>query len=116
MFDQHILVGNLGKDPELSYSPQGKAICELSLAVNRKRGDADETTWYKVTAWGDLAERCNKYLAKGKQVLVSGDGLKVSVWKGKDGEARATVELTARDVRFLGGAAGGEQAEEELPF
>lgn len=122
MFQQTIIIGNLGRDPELRYTPAGKPVTEFTVAVNRKWKDGEETTWYKVTCWGPLAETTNQYLKKGRQVMVIGDQLKASAWKGQDGEPRATLELTARDVRFLGGSgepeydSGGYTSEEDMPF
>ena len=118
MYQNTIIVGNVGKDPEMRYTPQGKAVAAFSVAVNRKRGTETETTWFRVTCWEKLADTVNQYLKKGRQVMVIGDQLKASAWVGQDGEARATLELTARDVRFLGGADGEarETEQEDLPF
>ena len=127
MFQQCIIIGNLGRDPEMRYTPGGKAVTEFSVAVNRKWTSQDgtpgeETTWFRVTCWGRLAETTNQYLSKGRQVMVAGR-VNASAWTGQDGEARATLELTAQDVKFLGGR--GDQAagtqdfpsdEEEIPF
>jgi single-strand DNA-binding protein len=127
MFQQTIIIGNLGRDPEMRYTPGGKAVTEFSVAVNRKWTSQDgnpgeETTWFRVTCWGKLAETTNQYLTKGRQVMVSGR-VKASAWTSQEGEARATLELTAQDVKFLGGRGDqGEQAqsypssEEEIPF
>lgn len=129
MYQQCVIVGNLGRDPEMRYTPNGKAVTDFSVAVNRRWNTQDgtpgeETTWFKVTCWGKLAETTNQYLSKGRQVLVTGR-VNASAWTGQDGEARATLELTAQDVKFLGGR--GDQAgsgpsqdfatdEEEIPF
>jgi single-strand DNA-binding protein len=128
MFQQCIIIGNLGRDPEMRYTPTGKPVTEFSVAVNRKwttqeGTPGEETTWFRVTCWGRLAETTNQYLTKGRQVMVVGR-INASAWTGQDGEARATLELTAQDVKFLGGR-GGEQGaepqsfptdEEEIPF
>lgn len=129
-YQQIILVGNLGKDPELRYTPTGTAVCDFSVAVNERWTGQDgekkeKTTWFRVTAWRQLAETAAQYLSKGRQVMVIGT-VDVSAWKGQDGEPRATLEVTARDIRFLGsregaGAPGGEAGppprdEEEIPF
>ena len=123
MFSQTIIVGNLGRDVELRYTSGGKPVAEFSVATSRKWGGnnpGEETTWWKVTAWGNLAETCNQYLKKGSRVLVSGSQVKASAWSGQDGEARATLELTANTVKFLntpaGSNAGMPEAEEDLPF
>lgn len=128
MYQQCTIVGNLGRDPELRYTPGGQAVTDFSVAVNRKWTSKDgspgeETTWFKVTCWGRLAETTNQYLSKGRQVLIVGR-VKASAWIGQDGEARATLELTARDVKFLGGNRGEQtdaaqsfpSDEEEIPF
>ena len=114
-FSQTIVVGNLGNDPEMRYTPDGTPVCSFSLAVNRRWTNQDGTsgekvTWYKVSTWRKLAESCNQYLTKGRQVLVTGE-IGASAWTDEKGEARATLELTARDVRFLG---NGEKQHEEL--
>lgn len=128
MYQQCTLIGNLGRDPELRYTPNGQAVTDFSVAVNRKWKSKDgtpgeETTWFKVTCWGSLAETTNQYLSKGRQVMIVGR-VKASAWIGQDGEARATLELTAQEVKFLGGR-GDDQAsapqnlpndEEEIPF
>jgi len=111
-FCQIILVGNVGRDPTLRYTPSGAAVCDFSIAVNRSRKDAsgekhDETTWFKVTVWGQQAETVNQYVSKGKQVLVVADRIQASTYTGQDGQARASLEVTANTVRFLSGGAGG---------
>ncbi len=134
MFQQTIIVGNLGRDPEMRYTPDGTPVTSFSVAVSRRWTTQDgqqqeKTTWFRVTAWRKLAETCNQFLTKGRQVLVIGD-VDCSAWSDKtSGEARATLELTARDVRFLGarGQAGPEEGgiggggmaprgEEDIPF
>ncbi|HUT16019.1 MAG TPA: single-stranded DNA-binding protein [Anaerolineae bacterium] len=129
MYQKTIVVGHLGRDPEMRYTPDGTPVTSFSVATTRKWTNAageqqEKTTWFRVTAWRKLAETCNQYLSKGRQVLVEGD-IDVSAWSDKtSGEARATLELTARVVRFLGGkgekaeAAEGPAAvaEEEIPF
>lgn len=115
MFSQHIIIGNLGHDPELRYLPSGVAVCAFSVAVNRKWTDRDgqphdETVWYKVTAWDKLAEICGQYLSKGRQVLVEGDRLQARAYLNKQGEAAASLELSARAVKFLGSRDSGETA------
>ena len=128
MYQQTIVVGHLGRDPEMRYTPDGTPVTSFSIATTRKwtnaEGQQEKTTWFRVTAWRKQAETCNQYLSKGRLVLVEGE-IDVSAWSDKtSGEARATLELTARVVRFLGGrgekteAAEGPAAvsEEEIPF
>lgn len=117
MYQQITIAGNLGRDPELKYIGDGKAVCDFSVAV---AGWQDSTTWFKVTAWGKLAEVCNEYLHKGKQVLVVGE-VKASAYLGKDGEAKASLEITAREVKFLGSKSDSTSPssgfeEEDMPF
>ena len=111
----------------MRYTPAGKPVTDFSVAVNRKWTNQDgtpgeETTWFKVTCWGRLAETTNQYLTKGRQVMIIGR-VKASAWTSQEGEARATLELTAQDVKFLSGgtgqATGGQDfpsEEEEIPF
>lgn len=111
MFLQVILVGNLGRDPEMRYTPDGKAVTNFSVAVNNryttKAGETkEETTWFRVVTWDRMAENCNLYLKKGQRVLVTGRLIVdpatggPRVWE-KDGRHGASFELTAQDVRFL---------------
>ncbi len=134
MYQHVVIVGNLGRDPEMRYTPSGIPVTTFTVAVNRRwknqEGEMQEkTTWFRVTAWRKLAELCNEYLSKGRTVLVEGE-IDASAWVGQDGEPRATLELTAQNVRFLGGRAteefGGSggaafkeapgPTEEDLPF
>ena len=123
MFQNVTLVGRLGRDPELRYTPEGKSVTSFSLAVDDWRDGPP--TWVKVTCWEKLAESVNEYMVKGRLVLVSGDNLKSSAWIDKDtGEARSALELTARNVVFLpdgrqqetGADAQSEAEKDEVPF
>lgn len=101
MYQSTVAVGHLGGDPVMRYAPTGEAVCDFRLAVNRKGKDgAESVTWLSVAAWGKLAETCNAHLKKGALVLVEGT-VSASAWKDKDGEPHATLQLTARTVRFL---------------
>ncbi len=107
MFQRIVIVGNLGSDPEMRFTPSGIPVTSFSVAVNRRWTDSngeqrEKTTWFRVTAWRKLAEQCNEYLSKGRLVLVEGE-VDVSAWLDNQGNPRATLELTARNVRFLGG-------------
>jgi single-strand DNA-binding protein len=126
MYHKVLIVGHLGRDPELRYTPTGSPVCNFNVAANRKRKDGEDVvTWFRVTTWGNLAENCNEYLAKGRQVLVEGqlqpdtDG-HPKTFTRSDGTCGASYELTAHAVQFLGnrgddgGADDGEQRE--LPF
>ena len=106
-FNKVILVGNLGRDPELRYTPQGTPVCSFSMATNERRKDKtgemqDQTTWFKVTLWGRQAETASQYLTKGKPVYIEGR-LRVEEWTDRDGKRRHTLEVNATDMQFIGG-------------
>lgn len=104
-----IIIGNLGRDPEVRYAQSGMAIAKLSVAVTErvKDGDAwkDATEWFRVTLFGKTAENAAQYLEKGRQVYVEGR-LKTDKYKDKDGIERTSVEVVANTIQFLGGGAG----------
>lgn len=137
MYQQITLVGNLGSDPEMRYTPSGVAVTTFSLAVNKSWTSQDgqrqdKTTWFRVTAWRALAETCSKYLTKGRQVLVIGEVEDARPWTDREGNTRASLEVTAQIVRFIGnrsdapGGSSGEYSpneqgndagsEEDIPF
>ncbi len=106
-FNKIIIVGNLGKDPELRYTPQGTAVCNFSMATNEKRRDKsgeqqDITTWFRVTLWNKQAETASKYLQKGTQVYIEGR-LKLDEWTDRDGNVRQTLDVTGTDMQFISG-------------
>ena len=119
-FNKIILVGNLGRDPELRYTPQGTPVCSFTLATNEKRKDRagenqDVTTWFRVTLWGRQAEAASQYLSKGRPVYVEGR-LRVEEWTDRDSRQRYTLEVHATDMQFIGGrsdetAASGIRSE-----
>lgn len=122
MYQQLILIGNLGNDPELRYTPGGVAVASFSLAVSKtwmKDGQKqEETTWFRVSAWNKQAETVSQYLHKGSKVLVIGEIEKVRVYQAKDGTHRASLEVTAREIKFLNGkqdGGNGEQQQEAAP-
>ena len=138
MFNKVIMAGNLAADPELRYTAGGTAVANLRLAVNSsyKSGDEfkEEVLFISVTVWGKQGESCSQYLSKGRQVLVEGR-LKPDpqsggprVWTGQDGTVRASFEITANTVRFIGSRedaapfdgepaeAPAAQEEDEIPF
>jgi len=109
-----ILVGNLGADPEMKYTPSGTPICTFRLATSETFKDRDgnqqeRTEWHRVVAWSKLAEICGQYLAKGRQVYVEGS-IRTRSWDDQDGNKRFMTEIVARDVQFLGAGAGGGSA------
>jgi len=110
---QTIVVGNVGRDPELKYLQSGRPVCSFSVAVSESWTDRqsnekrEKTTWYKVSAWGPLAETANQYVAKGRQVMVIGT-VEARAYADNSGQPAASLDLTARDIRFRGGRDGGE--------
>src|SRR4051812_14224844 len=109
-----IIIGNLGKDPELRYTPQGQAVVNFPVATSEnwtdKSGQKQERTeWHKVVVWGKLGELCSKYLSKGRKAFVEGR-LQTRAWDDKDGQKRYTTEIVANNVQFLDSAgASGER-------
>jgi single-strand DNA-binding protein len=136
MFQKIILIGNLGGDPTMQYMPDGTAVTNFSMAINRKWTDRqtgevqEEVTWFRVSVWGRQAEAVNEYLTKGRQVMVEGrlrpDPQTGSprLWTRQDGRVGASFEVTATDVKFLGGNGNGNgnggsaavEDEDSIPF
>jgi len=128
MYQQITLVGNLGNDPEMRYTPSGAAVASFSLAVSKSWNDADgnkqqKTIWFRVSVWNKLAEICSQYLTKGKKVLVVGEVEEARAYTDKDGNPRASLEVRATQVRFLGQkgddapvAQNGAQEGGDIPF
>ncbi len=121
-----MLIGYLGSDPEMRYTPDGKAVTSFRMATSNRyttsAGETrEETDWFRITVWGKQAESCNQFLSKGKQVYVEGR-LHASDWQGQDGQMRTSLEVTANRVLFLGGRALAALPEEgalepgDLPF
>ena len=104
MYQKLIIIGNLGSNPEMRFTPNGDPVTRFSVATSRKYGEKDETTWFRVSVWGKQAESCNQYLHKGSKVLVEGR-LKAEppVFQKKDGTWASSYEVTAENVRFLSG-------------
>ncbi len=118
-FNKIIIVGNLGRDPELRYTPQGTAVCNFSMASNEKRRDKagemqEVATWFKVTLWGKQAEVAAKYLTKGSSAYIEGR-LRIEEWTDRDGNNRQTLEVNGSDVQFLSGGNRGEDYERDSP-
>lgn len=100
-----ILIGNIGQAPELRYTQNGKAVCNMSLATNEVFTDDDDnevqnTEWHNVVAWGRLAEVCHEYLQKGSQVYLEGK-IETQEWTDQNGNTRYNTEVVAREVKFL---------------
>lgn len=138
MYQKVIIVGHLGIEPELRFTASGDAVTSMSVATNRKWTNSDgqkqeQVTWFRVSVWGKQAEVCNDHLAKGRQVLVEGSLTPdpatggPRIWEDSEGNARASFELRAIRVQFLGGGGqsqseetqsrpSGALAEDEIPF
>jgi single-strand DNA-binding protein len=138
MFHKVTLVGNLGRDPEMRYTPSGQAVTNLSVATSRRYTDSsgemrDETVWFRVSVWGKQAEACHQYLKKGRQVFVEGrlvadENGNPRIWNRQDGSPGTSFELNAQTVQFLGTrgdspvevdeppAGFGPETEDEIPF
>lgn len=107
-FAKIMMIGNLGRDPELRYTPQGTPVCDLSVAVSRRIKTENEienehTTWYRVTCWRRLAEIAAQYLTKGNPVYIEGT-LSVDEWVDREGKIRFTLKVDANELHLLGRA------------
>ena len=118
-----IILGNLGQDPELKYTPSGAAVCTLSIATTDVRNDPnngrqERTEWHRVVVWNKQAENCAKYLSKGRSVYVEGR-IQTRSWEDQNGQKRYSTEVVAQTVQFVGGAAAarnndyGQQAPQQ---
>ena len=107
-----ILIGNLGKDPELRYTQSGQAVANFNIATTERFGGRDgaevqeRTEWHRIVTWGKTAENCAQYLSKGRSVYIEGR-LQTRDWEDKEGNKRYTTEITALRVQFLGSREGG---------
>ncbi len=109
-----ILIGNLGKAPEVRFTPSGQAVANFTMATseswNDKSGQKQERTeWHRIVVWGKLAELCGQYLTKGRQAYVEGR-LQTREWNDKEGKKNYTTEVVAQTVQFLGGKGEGAGA------
>ncbi len=101
-----MIIGHLGRDPEMRYTPSGRPVATFSVAVSRSWNSSNgerrsETEWFKIVAWGNLAEICKKYLTKGQQVYIDGR-LQTRSWEDKEGQQRTSVEVVANEMTMLG--------------
>jgi single-strand DNA-binding protein len=115
MYQNLTLIGNLGTDPTMRYTPSGVAVADFTLAVNRSWTGQDgqqqnKTTWFKVSCWNKLAETVTQYLTKGRLVLVVGEIEEARAYSDKDGNLRASLEVKAMSVKFLGKPEGSTQS------
>lgn len=118
MFNKVFLLGNLGKDPEVRFTSNGRAVAKFPVATSERWTDQDgnkqeRTEWHNVVVWGKQAETCGQYLAKGRQVFVEGS-VRTRQYDDKDGNKRYITEIVARDVRFLG-SGGGAGRSPDMP-
>lgn len=116
MYQKLIIIGRLGRDPEMRYTTEGTPVTSFSVATDRRWTDSsgqqqERTVWFKVSAWRRLAETCNQYLTKGRLVFIEGTLTEPKPYQAKDGTWRAQLEVTADNVKFLGGREGGAPAE-----
>jgi len=125
MYQKIVILGNLGSDPDMRFTPDGQAVCNMSVATNNTYNNSKgelvkETTWWRVAVWGKQAEACHKYLSKGRQVLVEGrlqpDENGNPRTYESNGETRASYELRANSVKFIGAKDDAKPAAEESPF
>ena len=138
MYQSITIVGNLGRDPEMRYTPSGTPVTSFNVASSRQYTNSQgekikETTWFRVSAWGRQAETCNQFLRRGSKVLVEGrltadpatGGPRM--WSGTDGQMRASYEITAQTVNFMStraeddafqasGPVGDQIEDDEIPF
>lgn len=123
-----MIIGRLGQDPEMRYTPSGRPLTKFQLAANRSWTTADgekktDTEWFNIVAWGKLAEICNQYLKKGQQVYIEGR-LHTRRWQDDDGANHSSVEVITQEMIMLDGRAGDENnpenddmpGEDEYPF
>lgn len=106
-----ILVGNLGKDPEVRFTPSGRAVAKFSIAtteswMDQESGRQERTEWHNIVVWGKQAESCGQYLAKGRQVFIEG-AIRSRSYDDKEGNKRYITEIIAQRVQFLGSGGGG---------
>jgi len=118
-FNKIIVIGNLGRDPELRYTPQGNAVCNFSVATSEKKRDKagemqEITTWFRVTTWNKQAENASKYLTKGRPVYIEGR-LRIEEWTDRDGKNRYTLEVNATDLQFLGSGQNDNSSSDSNP-
>ncbi|OJX48225.1 MAG: hypothetical protein BGO78_13215 [Chloroflexi bacterium 44-23] len=136
MYQKIIIIGNLGKDPEMRYTPSGQAVTSFPIATNRSYTGSDgqkvkETTWFRASAWGKQAEVCNNYLHKGSKVYIEGRLVPDAttggprLWTRQDGTSGASFEISVTTVQFLDSRAESESApggedfvasDDEIPF
>jgi len=119
-FNKIIIYGHLGRDPEMRFTPQGIPVCTFSVATSeRKKGQGDSeptetTTWFRITAWRNLAETANKYLKKGSPVYIEGR-LSAREWTDNEGTRRTSLEVTATELHLMGSRSSSEESGDAEP-
>ena len=114
MFQRIELIGNVGRPPETRYTGGGQAVTNFSIATNETYKDRNgekqtKTTWWKLTAWGKLAEIVQQYVTKGQLIMVAGTGGERE-WQDKEGQKRTSFEVTVRELKMLGGGSGRQES------
>jgi len=113
LINKAILVGNLGRDPEIRYTASGMAVANFTIATSERWKDKtsgemqERTEWHRIVAWGKLGEICGEYLAKGRQVYIEGK-IQTRQWDDKDGNKRYTTEIVANEMKMLGSKDSGD--------
>lgn len=112
-----ILLGRLGQDPEMKFTPSGQGVCNFSIATSKKWTDKagqkqERTEWHRIVVWGKLAELCNQYLSKGRQAFVEGE-LQTRSWEDDQGGKRYATEINAMSVQFIGGQQEAGQQQQQ---
>ena len=112
-----MVIGHLGKDPEMRYTPSGRPVTTFSIAVSRSWNTADgerrsETEWFNIVSWGNLAEICKQYLHKGQQVYIEGR-LQTRYWEDKEGQKHTSVEVVANEMLMLGDRRDSNNSSQE---
>ena len=128
-YQKIIIIGRLGRDPEMKYLTGGQQVTSFSVATDRTWTDSngqkqERTVWFRVSAWGKLGEICNQYLAKGRECLVEGEVQEPRPYQANDGTWKCSLDITAREVKFLGGKgestgqgeAVASETEEQIPW
>ena len=118
-FNKVIIVGYLGRDPEIRYTADGTPVCSFSVATTERKKDKsgefqDVTTWFRVSVWRRQAELANQYLSKGKQVYIEGR-LSANEYQDRDGNTRTSLDVQASDIQFLSSRSEGESVQKEEP-
>jgi single-strand DNA-binding protein len=118
-FQQTIIIGNVGRDPEFKYTPQGTAVCTFSVAVNKVTGSGEnrkeKTTWFRVTVWEKRAETASQYIKKGMKLMVIGEVDAQAYMSKQTNQPVASLELTARDFKFLDSRQEGQGDYQSAP-